>query len=425
LAGGIAQELAQFFIARNAQKRRASNPFAGAEASAGGGGGILDILKLAEGMGKLRAQPLEMDKTSAEIAKIKAELADALTRTQGYGRDQLFKYGPDLALGDIESGMPADGMGPPAPVEPRDIAARLGISLPPGADSAGLDRAFAGSARRARTLSELDVEKRGAESERAAKQAQYEGEVSPLDRARFESAERAAALRQEGVQGRWDDSLVPVDTIENGVPVRKYIRRADMLGRGGQPQPGSGPAPGVQSGASSSATFVRPQPSIPMGAQGELSGLANAIQQVEPINALIQRIGPGREGVLGPLRGRAIGSIVAEQLGGMGLDQSTIELVTRLQRLITTQAFADGGKQLTPTEYAQFLKLNPSMADDVEQAIVKTKLSDEYLRTRLGNRIRAIPQQQQYQVDPTFQRLGGTDPASAELDRLRNRGGRR
>lgn len=92
------------------------------------------------------------------------------------------------------------------------------------------------------------------------------------------------------------------------------------------------------------------------------------------------------EQMFGPLRGR-LASIQMDKLGGYGLTQEQVEMLTRLRTLLTSQAFADGGKQLTQTELELFRYTSPSPQDTFEAALTKAKILRKALYSRGRNLI--------------------------------------
>lgn len=140
-------------------------------------------------------------------------------------------------------------------------------------------------------------------------------------------------------------------------------------------------------------------PPVPDITQASLAGWKQSISQIDQIMPLLKQA----EDTLGPLAGR-IKLAEVEKLGGMGATPEQIELATRLRRLLMSQAFAEGGKQLTPTEKEEFIAVNPHMTDTLRQAMINARLSKEYLEGRYQNRLDAMPVRERMQLQ------GGATP---------------
>jgi hypothetical protein len=127
------------------------------------------------------------------------------------------------------------------------------------------------------------------------------------------------------------------------------------------------------------------------------------------------------------------------KLGGMGASKEAISLATRLERLLMSQAFAEGGKVLTETELSFFKKINPHLTDTFAQAITKAQESLDYIASRRALAVRLLNPQQRSLVPPApfdmtdqpplpngggqvidsptirlFLKAAGNDPAKAE-----------
>lgn len=150
-----------------------------------------------------------------------------------------------------------------------------------------------------------------------------------------------------------------------------------------------------------------PPPTVPDATQSSLAGWTLAMQQIDRdiIPALQKAKG---QGGFGPLAGRVkLGEI--EQMGGMGATPQQIALAVDLRRLLMSQAFAEGGKQLTPTEKEEFIALNPALTDTLEQAMIKAQKARDFLRDRYLNRLQTMAPRQRGLV-PAAPGPGGPPP---------------
>lgn len=137
-----------------------------------------------------------------------------------------------------------------------------------------------------------------------------------------------------------------------------------------------------------------PPPAVPEGTQLSLSGWKLAIDQLD--KNVIPQLRQAQSSI-GPLIGR-IKLAEIEKLGGMGASPKEIELAINLRRLLMSQAFAEGGKQLTPTEKEEFIALNPAMTDTFEQAIIKAQNARNYINDRYNMRLETMPVRQRNQI---------------------------
>lgn len=154
-------------------------------------------------------------------------------------------------------------------------------------------------------------------------------------------------------------------------------------------------------------------PTVPEATQADIQSTRQAVQELDTIIPELQ----GYQGRLGPLLGRVTLAEI-NSLGGMGASTEEIALAQRLRRLLMTQAFENGGKQLTPTEKEEFIALNPALTDTFPQAITKALGARQYLVDKYKGRLEIMPV-----------RIRGQLPVPAELpplpgapDRVRVRG---
>jgi hypothetical protein len=156
-------------------------------------------------------------------------------------------------------------------------------------------------------------------------------------------------------------------------------------------------------------TSLTPPPVVSDTAQQQLAGLKNSIGQFTNVENLLKQ---PRFQTLGPVLGRVkLGEI--NKLGGYGATPDEIELAITLQRLLSSQAFAEGGKQLTNTELEQFRLMTPSFNDTVASAKVKTDNAIRFLNTAYKNRLRVMPARQRGQIDPNSNSNPLTPPPSS------------
>lgn len=177
----------------------------------------------------------------------------------------------------------------------------------------------------------------------------------------------------------------------DGTPIIKYGAPGDVIGK--EP-PKTIFAPGGETslGAAQGYSTTAP-PAVPEGTQISLAGWTQAIGLLDEI---MPQLEAGKAG-LGPLAGR-VKLAEINRLGGMGATTQQIQLATDLRRLLMSQAFAEGGKQLTPTEKSEFIALNPALSDTFAQAIVKAQRSRKYLQDRYQIRVKFLGPRQQPQV---------------------------
>ena len=136
-----------------------------------------------------------------------------------------------------------------------------------------------------------------------------------------------------------------------------------------------------------------PPPPIPDTTQASLAGWKQSIGQIDAILPQLR----SAKNALGPLTGR-IKLAEIEKLGGLGATPEQIKLAVDIRRSLMSQAFAEGGKQLTPTELGVFEGLTPALTDTMEQAIIKAEQSRNYLQTRYDERLSTMPYRQRAQI---------------------------
>jgi hypothetical protein len=120
-------------------------------------------------------------------------------------------------------------------------------------------------------------------------------------------------------------------------------------------------------------------PSVPQTTMERLEGIRTALELTTDVMPKLTK-----KATFGPVAGR-IKLAEINKLGGLGASKEDIDLANQLYRIVTTQAFANGGKQLTPTELAVFEKLNPILSDTLDKALIQTKNSVDFLNIRYRN----------------------------------------
>ena len=192
---------------------------------------------------------------------------------------------------------------------------------------------------------------------------------------------RANAKKMMDING---EPLYPVVVGDNVV----YMKRSEAAGQA---------APrtifneqGLPSVAGKPGVSTVPPPLIAASTSEQLGNLATVREMFSDVEPLLT-------GVLGPATGR-VKLAEVNKLGGLGASPAEIDLANKLQRLVTTQAFQNGGKQLTETEYAQFKKLSPGLDDTIAQAAIKTKNAIAFLDLTLRNRIKYMSPRQRAQL---------------------------
>lgn len=153
--------------------------------------------------------------------------------------------------------------------------------------------------------------------------------------------------------------------------------------------PTTGGAPGVS---------LTPPPGISDTTQQSIAGMKDALSQFSNVQ---QMLSEPKFATLGPLMGR-VKLAEINKLGGMGATPDELRLATTLQRLLSSQAFAEGGKQLTSTELEQFKLITPSFNDTVASATIKTREAIKFLNQKMQNRISVMPVRQRNQLNPTI-----------------------
>lgn len=199
---------------------------------------------------------------------------------------------------------------------------------------------------------------------------------------------------------------VQVGTNPDGSPIIQYLSPTAAQGKSPAKTiygPGGEAITGTAKGYSTS-----PPPGVPSDVQTSLAGWTQAIGTIDRIIPQLKQL----KDTLGPAAGR-IQLAQTNNLGGMGLSNEQIRLAIDLRRLLMSQAFAEGGKQLTPTEKEEFKALNPALSDTFEQALIKAQQSRDYLDRRYKMRVEFLGPRQQGQV-PAAPPLGITPPPTPD-----------
>lgn len=157
-------------------------------------------------------------------------------------------------------------------------------------------------------------------------------------------------------------------------------------------------------GGVTGASLNRPDP-IPASTQEQLAGFKNSIDQFKDVGTLLA---DPKFKTLGPVMGR-VKMFEIEKLGGMGASKEEIQLAVTLRTLMQTQAFQNGGKQLTGTEKEEFIFNTPSLNDTLEQAVIKTVVASRILQRNMGTRIKVLSPSQRRQLHPDVLSAGGVE----------------
>lgn len=155
-------------------------------------------------------------------------------------------------------------------------------------------------------------------------------------------------------------------------------------------------------------TSLTPPPVVSDTAQQQLAGLKNSIGQFNDVDQLFKD--PAYQ-TLGPVLGR-IKVTEVQKLGGLGATPQEITMAIRLQRLLSSQAFAEAGKTLTIHELQQFKLMTPGMEDTVASAVIKTREALRFLNNVYQNRLSVMPARQRGQIDPNMNSNSLTPPPS-------------
>lgn len=156
------------------------------------------------------------------------------------------------------------------------------------------------------------------------------------------------------------------------------------------------------------AASLNAPPTVPTETQEKLRAYDLIDAQVTPIAQQIERI----KSNLGPIWGR-ISKFEVAKLGGWGVDAKTQEAITRMRRLMSTQAFAEGGKQLTGIEKAEFEAILARPEDTPELIMQKLKLLTEFTGQKRDAIYRYLPPRVRAQVPPQRSSSGPTRPSPA------------
>jgi hypothetical protein len=195
----------------------------------------------------------------------------------------------------------------------------------------------------------------------------------------------------EKIQRNMSASGEPLSQVMvNGVPT--WLPRSQAIGKPAVRTvyaADSTPTTGGQQGLSLTAP-----PTVPQGTQDQLAGIKNAYDQFKTVETMFK---DPQYQVQGPALGR-VKMYEIDKLGGSGASETEIELANRLSTLLTSQAFQNGGKQLTGTELERFVLNTPSLNDTVQQALTKTKVALEILRNNYNTRRSMLGPRQEGQI---------------------------
>lgn len=151
-----------------------------------------------------------------------------------------------------------------------------------------------------------------------------------------------------------------------------------------------------------------PRGEVSEAAQSNLGGWK---QEVDAIDQLMPTI-KSMSKEFGPLGGRVTLAQI-EQMGGLGATKEQINLATELRRLLTSEAFANGGKQLTDTEKVEFQALLPHLSDTFTSAVTRAEVARKYLLSKGKTRLEAMPVGQFNQMQPALRGFFMKNPGAA------------
>ncbi len=232
--------------------------------------------------------------------------------------------------------------------------------------------------------------------------------------------------------GNWNDNpwkITPQQAkqflaqADNGEPLYPVVQGNQIVYRprsqaAGQAAPRTLYDPqGMPSVGGNQGMSTTPPPTIPATQQNRISGFTVALKQAGDIQDILNQ---NPEQAFGPVAGRVTLAEIGK-LGGMGASQKEIEIATRLQRFLSSQAFADGGKQLTPTELEQFALVSPALTDTLPTALTKTRLSIQFLKDRGKADFDVMPPRQKQQLSKDVQDLftGLSQPQGEKIKVIR------
>lgn len=154
---------------------------------------------------------------------------------------------------------------------------------------------------------------------------------------------------------------------------------------------------------------------LPDTTQKDLTFRKTSLQSLEKVTAQIKAL--QSDTTFGPIYGR-VKNVAIEKLGGAGASPEEQELAIRMRALVRDQAFAEGGKQLTPTEKEEFTATLPRLTDTVQLALIKAEAAREILARAARNRVLALSGQQRTLVDPELKAMLGVDQEYEDLGEI-------
>lgn len=136
---------------------------------------------------------------------------------------------------------------------------------------------------------------------------------------------------------------------------------------------------------------------IPVPDREVLAGLDQGIENIS--KNIIPKIHQ-MASMLGPIIGR-VKLFEIDEAGGLGATPDEIKMALNMRRELMSEAFASGGKQLTPTEVEQFNKLIPKPTDTVQEAMIKAEDQLKFLQERKNFRMKYLSERQRHAVAGT------------------------
>lgn len=183
----------------------------------------------------------------------------------------------------------------------------------------------------------------------------------------------------------------PLEQImKGGVPT--WVTRSEAIGKAAPvtlfDSRGAASTGGVQ-GASRI-----PAPPVATSTQDALAGIQTTLNQISKVDTLLQN---PKYAVTGPIMGR-LANVKLKDLGGAGTTPEERDLANRLNSLLKTTAFADGGKNLTGTELDQVRGTVPLLTDTVAEALSKLNVARDNYTDLYNNKVAQMGPRQQNQA---------------------------
>ncbi len=154
---------------------------------------------------------------------------------------------------------------------------------------------------------------------------------------------------------------------------------------------------------------TEPPPQLQGTAWEQISGLNTALDLFDQVMPQLTA-----KATFGPVAGR-ITLAEIRKLGGLGASNADVDLATQLYNLTTSQAFANGGKQLTTAELKRFEDMIPQLSDTLDQALIKARNAYSLLNTSLKNKVKTLPPRIREQISPELRGRQAEKPTNDPL----------